>query len=211
LYYNIGMFGTKVLEKRISKYNSEIKVMKNLGSGIYIQANGLTQSGGIVESIWNSTIKELRKFRTPELQTVLILGLGAGTVAKLIRKTWPNSKITGVEIDPIMVDLGRKYLDLDKYKVNVKIQDAAKPLNKKFDLVIVDLYLGGNLPKKFTSIQFSRLVYGYVNEGGVAIFNRLLIKKNKSEVLKFEGKLGKIYKKVDVFYPPANIMFISGR
>ena len=40
--------GPKVLEKKKSKINGEIKVVKTLGLGTYIQVNGLTQSGGVV-------------------------------------------------------------------------------------------------------------------------------------------------------------------
>ena len=49
--------------------------------GIYIQANGLTQSGGIVESIWKST---LRQIKAKDINSILILGLGGGTLAKLL-------------------------------------------------------------------------------------------------------------------------------
>src|SRR5688572_6244371 len=115
------MLGTKTLEVRKSKFNGEIKVVKTFGMGIYIQSNGLTQSGGIVETIWKSTIRKLKN-KKPQVKTCLILGLGGGTVAKLIRKSWPNVKITGVDIDPMMVELGKKYLDLSEVKVDIKIQ-----------------------------------------------------------------------------------------
>ena len=45
------MLGIKILEERESKYNGHLRVVKTLGMGIYIQADGLTQSGGIVERI----------------------------------------------------------------------------------------------------------------------------------------------------------------
>ena len=54
------MLGTTVLEERDSKYNDRVRVVKTFGMGTYIQCNGLTQSGGIVETIWKQTLRKLR-------------------------------------------------------------------------------------------------------------------------------------------------------
>ena len=91
----------------------------------------------------------------------LILGLGGGTVAKLVRKKWPEAKITGVDIDPIMVELGEKYLGLREFDVDTKIGDAFDYLIKyqssainHFDLIIADLYNGDKYPEKFETSAF---------------------------------------------------------
>ena len=130
------MLGTSVLEERESEYNGHLKVVRTFGMGNYIQAEGLTQSGGIVESIWKSALKQVKE---KEVNSILILGLGGGTLAKLLRKKYPNAKITGVEIDPIMIELGKKYLDLDKYDIDIKIEDTNKFKFDEYDLVIVDM------------------------------------------------------------------------
>src|SRR3989338_7700264 len=103
--------------------------------GTYIQAGGLTQSGGIVEIIWKKTLKKV-KSEEGKVKSALILGLGGGTVAKLIRKNWPEAKITGVDIDPVMIELGKKYLHLDESQVKIKIQDATKVIPGKFNLLV---------------------------------------------------------------------------
>lgn len=189
------MFGTKVLEERESKFNGHIRVLKTWGMGTYIQAGGLTQSGGIVESIWKSTLRHI-PHTIYNIQNVLILGLGGGTVAKLIRKYYPEAKITGVEIDPIMIELGKKYLALEADKIY--IQDAGKPVSGQFDLVIVDLYQGD----KFVDLE----KFDFKN-AKLVIFNRLYYKNKKEETLKFGKKLQKYFRKVDYYYPPANLMF----
>lgn len=202
------MFGIKVLEERHSKYNKDIKVIKSLGFGTYIQVNGLTQSGGVVESIWKSTLK---KINNKDIKNCLILGLGGGTVANLIRKKYPNIKIVGVEIDPLMVELGNIYLGLKKSKVDIKIQDAFKLTKGIFDLIIVDIYCGNKFPKKFESEKFLSNIKNNLSNYGLVIFNRLFFKNNKKEVLVFEKKLKENFRKVDYFYPQANLMFICRR
>ncbi len=195
------MIGTKILEERKSKFNGELKVVKSFGLGTYIQANGLTQSGGIVEEIWTSTLK---KIRTKEIKSVLILGVGGGTVAKISRKFWPDTKISGVEIDPIMIELGKKYLGLSEIGIDIKIQDAIKIIRDKFDLVIVDLYQGDKFPEKFGSEKFLRSL----TRNKIVIFNRLYYGEKRPDAIKFGLKLQKVFKNVEYFYPEANLMFI---
>jgi len=194
------MIGTKVLEEQNSKFNGKVRVVKTWGMGTYIQAEGLTQSGGIVESIWKQTINKIKNLKF-KINNCLILGLGGGTVAKIIRKNWPEAKITGVEIDPVMVKLGSKYLGLDDAKVDIKIMDAGNySLNAKpYDLIIVDTYFGD---------KYIDLVTTDLSRSHVVIFNRLFYKDKKAEALEFGKKLEKIFPNVERFYPPANLMFI---
>lgn len=195
------MLGTTVLEERESEYNGHLRVLKTWGMGTYIQSEGLTQSGGIVESIWKSTLKQIKE---KEIDSVLILGLGGGTLAKLLRKKYPNAKITGIEIDPIMIELGKKYLDLEKYNINIKIEDANNIKFGNYDLVIVDMYSGDNFPKEFESDEFLKKLTKYKT----VIINRLYYGDKRPDTVRFGNKLEKNFKKVTWFYPEANLMFI---
>lgn len=203
------MLGTTILEERESKYNGHLRVLNTLGMGTYIQSNGLTQSGGIVENIWKSTLRQLRN-KNEEIKDILILGLGGGTVAKLLRKKYPSAKITGVEIDPIMIELGKKYLDLDKYNINIKIMNANKFLPAQagkfglYDLVVVDMYSGNNFPKEFESDEFLKKLTKFK----IVIINRLYYGDKRPDTVRFGNNLEKIFKKVTWFYPEANLMFI---
>lgn len=195
------MFGTKVLEERSSKYNKIIKVVRSLGLGTYIQVNGLTQSGGVVEQIWKSTLK---KVSDENINNILVLGLGGGTLAKLLRKKYPDAKITGVEIDEVMIELGKKYLDLDKYNIDIKIMDAKDFQFKNHDLVIVDMYSGDNFPKEFESDTFLKKLSKFPT----VIINRLYFGDKRPDTVRFGNKLEKIFSNVTWFYPEANLMFI---
>lgn len=195
------MLGTKILEERESEFNGHLKVFRTWGMGTYIQSNGLTQSGGIVESIWKSTLKQLNR-QPLAINNCLILGLGGGTVSKLLRNKYPDAKITGVEIDPLMIELGKKYLDLDKYDIDIQIVDAfvfLKNNRKKYDLVIVDTYLGDKY------VEFTGLNPAMAE---ITIFNRLYYGDKRPDTVRFGNKLEKIFKKVTWFYPEANLIFI---
>lgn len=207
------MLGTTVLEERESEFNGHLKVLRTWGMGTYIQAGGLTQSGGIVESIWRQTLKNVNDkkisgacFSEINVKSILILGLGGGTLAKLLRKKYPDAKITGVEIDPIMIELGKKYLKLDEYKVEIKIADANNyTLNAMpYDLVVVDMYSGDSFPEEFESDEF----LNKLKQFPVVIINRLYYGEKRPNTVRFGNKLEKIFNKVTWFYPEANLMFI---
>jgi spermidine synthase len=210
------MFGTKILEERKSKFNGELKVVRTLGFGTHIQAEGLTQSGGLVESIWKSTLKRIVNCKL-KIKNCLILGLGGGTVAKLIRKNWSEARITGVDIDSVMIELGKKYLNLNEYKVDILIADASNLSNlsnlpnwpnSKFDLIIVDLYQGDKYPEKFETENYIQLVRSNLTRSGIVVFNRLYYGDKRPQAVKFGNRLKKIFSKVSWFYPEANLMFL---
>ncbi len=208
------MLGTKVIEEKTSKFNGNLRVVRSLGMGTYIQSGGLTQSGGVVETIWKQTLRKIpnSKFQTPNC---LILGLGGGTVAKLIRKKWQSAKITGVDIDPKIVELGKKYLGLSKQNLKIEIADVREYLfrvagsnPKSYDLIIVDLYNGDQFPKEFESKNYIHLMRTVLKGGGMIIFNRLYYGDKRPMAVRFGRKLEKIFNEVSWFYPEANLMFI---
>jgi spermidine synthase len=209
--------GIKVLEEVESPYNGKITVIKSFGFGTYLQVDGLTQSGGILTRIWNKVLKKIR-YAKSDIQNILILGLGGGSVVGLIKKYWPEAKITAVDIDPVIVGLGEKYLGLNKNGVKVVISDAYKFLTSnvshrtsKFDLILVDLYRGDEFPKEFHTEKFVKLVKSNLVGDGTAVFNRLYYGDKRSESVKFGNMLEKSFSKVKVVYPEANIMFVCSK
>lgn len=206
--------GTHILEEVESPVNGKITVIRSLVFGTYIQVGGLTQSGGILYNVWKKPLKKVARQYSPA-KNILILGLGGGTLVKLVNEFWPNAKITAVDIDPIMVEMGKKYLGLDTNKVKIYISDALNFLTTDkrqsetgYDLILIDLYIGFNYPAKFEQDKFLKLVHKTLPSDGMVIFNRLYYGDKRSVAVKFGERLDKIFSKVDVVYPEANIMFV---
>jgi len=205
------MLGTKIIEEVHSPINGKIEVVKSLGFGTYIKVEGLTQSGGVVYDVWKSTLKEVKKEK-PEITKSLILGLGGGSAAKLVKKYWPKAKIIGVDIDPVMIRLGKKYLGLQD--IEIRIEDADKFIRKqllagiKYDLVLIDMYIGDKVPGKFQSDKFIEAIQKLLSEDGVAIFNRLYFGEKRPEAVKFGNRLESLFSNVDYVYPEANLMLV---
>ncbi len=217
---------TEVLAEKESPVNGRIKVVKSLGFGTYIQVNGLTQSGGVVYEVWRTVLKKL-SHQSLTISHCLILGLGGGSAAKLIKKYWPQAEITGVDIDSTMVELGKKYLGLPDIKT--VIDDAenflltishparrsyassvagGQPSAIKYDLILVDTYLGDNFPKKFERDDFLIRIKHLLSPNGLAVFNRLYYGDKRGEAMRFASKLEKAFSKVKYVFPEANVMFV---
>lgn len=199
--------GMTILEKTYSKYNGEIEVIKDFTWGAYIKVGGLTQSGGIITRIWQDSLESVLKGK-PHIKDCLILGLGGGTVAKLVSQYWVDTKITGIDIDKKMINLGKKYLGLDKVNINIKIEDASDFDITLYDLILVDLYTGDKFPEKFEKEKFLTKVKNSLNLDGIAIFNHLYGTSHRREAIKFGRALEKVFKRVEYIYPQANIMYI---
>lgn len=142
------------------------------------------------------------------------MGLGGGGIAKIVRKNWPNVKITGVDIDPVIVDLGKKYLGLRETETEIIIKDAyeycakCKILNTKYDLICVDIYVGNEVPEKFQKEDFLELVLKLLDPEGIAVFNRLYYDEKRKIARDFERKLEKVFSEVTPVYPQANVLFV---
>ena len=204
-------FKNKILKTIYSPINGKIEVIKSLAFGTYISIGGLTQSGGIVYEIWKKTLGRIKK-QKPDVKNCLILGLGGGSVSKIIKKYYPNAKITGVEIDKNMIKLGEKYLELRDIKsiVDDAYSFSQKELRtkNKYNLIIVDLYLGDKFPEKFETNEFLETIKRLLFREGMVIFNRLYYDKKRKEAILFANRLQKIYNNVEYFYPEANLMLI---
>lgn len=82
----------------------------------------------------------------PEPQSLLLLGLGGGTVLRQLRHLLPHTRMSAVEIDPDMIRLARKYMHIDTLDIEIIPADAFHFLEtdtRRFDLLIDDLYRCG--------------------------------------------------------------------
>ena len=97
----------------------------------------------------------------PEPRTVLVAGLGGGTLPTALAELLPNVRIDVVEIDPRVVDAARKYFDFQETeRIRVHIRDArvfvkrALQQERQYDLVILDAYSGDYIPEHLMTAEF---------------------------------------------------------
>lgn len=109
-------------------------------------------------------------------QDILILGLGGGTVVKQFLGLF-NACIDVVEVNPNVVKLAEVYFDIkESDRLRIFITDALdyiKNKEKKYDVIIVDVFEGDVVPDKFTTPEFMQLAASRLTEKGVMVANTI--------------------------------------
>lgn len=108
------------------------------------------------------------------VQSAALIGLAAGTMAKELTTAYGPIPIDGVEIDPKIVDVGRKYFDMSEPNLNVVVQDGRYFLsttNKQYDIIGIDAYRQPYIPFHLTTREFFDQVQAHLTPDGVAIVN----------------------------------------
>jgi predicted O-methyltransferase YrrM len=113
-----------------------------------------------------------------DIKSVLLIGLGAGSVVHLLRRDFGvRAPITAVEIDPVMVDVAREHFDLDGWRnLEVVVADAAEWIaraTRRFDLVVIDAFYEAQVPASLRTAEFARDLRERIAPGGWLLFNQV--------------------------------------
>jgi spermidine synthase len=191
-----------------SKYNQKIQVIKSYGQN-ELWVNDIRQSGGHISGLWKHALDGINRM-IEHPKNVLIFGVGGGTVFKLIRKLYPQTKIDVVDIDAEIIRIARKYFDLEKIGVShYYCVDAGKFVASiKYDLVIVDLYIGEHVPDFVITPNFMNKLATLITPNGHFIINYY-----DESAEKRENKLQKLleiqFKQVQAIPVYENMMFFG--
>ena len=111
----------------------------------------------------------------PDAKRVLVLGLGGGAITKRWWRDYPGMTIDTVEIDPVVIDVARRFFGLpDDARLTVTNADARRYVQtttKTYDVVIVDTYYADSIPFHMTTSEFLREVKAKMSPGGVLAYN----------------------------------------
>jgi len=174
-----------------SDFNGEIQLIK-FANTLRLEVGGLTQSGDIMVWIWSVAIKNLLpKNFSPE--NILILGLGGGSALFWLRRHFPKSHLTVVEIDPVMIEISQKYFHIGRIKdLTIVNLDAVKfikncKLNANhWSLILMDCYQGFLTPTGFDEVE---ALTKMKQLGGAILLNRLYWDEHKTITDDFVAKI----------------------
>lgn len=185
-----------------SDYNGELELTQINGK-TYLNTLHTNYSYGSLQRILKFSLLHVNLSKAKE---ILVLGLGGGCVLKTIRDEFHFSgKITAVDIDPVIIEIADKEFGVvQDDKTTIICSDAfdyVKNDNHKFDLIIIDLFIDNEVPKKFLLPEFWKEIIKETATNGDIIFNTLCdpftdIESVKSK-LKKRGFTWEIYRHVE--------------
>ncbi|HEX6510667.1 MAG TPA: fused MFS/spermidine synthase, partial [Chloroflexota bacterium] len=112
--------------------------------------------------------------RPEDVRSAAIIGLAAGTIARDLTSAYGPMPIDGVEIDPKIIDVGRRYFNMTEPNLNAIAQDGryyVTTTSKKYDLIGIDAYRQPYIPFHLTTRQFFQEVRDHLTANGVAVIN----------------------------------------
>lgn len=103
------------------------------------------------------------------------LGNAAGTTARSFGVYYPETSIDGVELDPAVTEVGRRWFGLDDNpRLTVHTADARPYLaatRARYDLIMIDAYRQPYVPFYLATREFFRLCRQRLAPGGIVALN----------------------------------------
>lgn len=109
------------------------------------------------------------------VRRVLVIGNAGGTTARVLAAEYPGIAIDGVELDPVVTELARQYMGMDRIpNLHVITADGRAYIdttNARYDLIVVDAYRQTYIPFYLATQEFFSLVRNHLNPGGAVALN----------------------------------------
>jgi spermidine synthase len=174
----------KIHQKK-SVYSKNLEVTWNNGY-LVLDSENTNYSYGSLQRVLKKGLKYIGYERIRGFQSVLVLGVAGGSVIETLKKEIKfDGIITGVEIDPVVVELATKYFGLGKYNnVSIVIDDAfefALKTKEKYDLIIIDVFQDTTMPNFLFEDFFINRINFLLNVNGFILFNTMVLTKNDTE------------------------------
>jgi spermidine synthase len=146
-------------------------------------------------------------FTPQQLRRVGIIGLAGGTIAHQFTQLYGPVPIDGVEIDPAIVDVGRKYFNMNEPNLHVYVQDGRtfiETTQAQYDLVAIDAFQQPYIPFQLTTREFFTAIRSHLSSTGVVAINTGHTAQDFRLVQAFINTMSQVFPSVYVFNLPGS-------
>lgn len=170
-YYNRPSVETLAMEPlRLIRHGKALRLRAPEGTYSYYHPKYLFTGLG-----WDAQTGSLLLARRA-IRSILILGLGGGTVARQCRALFPDALIVGVELNRRVIDLAYQPFALRSTDLKVVIMAGEKYLrktNRRFDAILDDMWIPHHPDQRavLTDPEWSKLVFSRITPGGIYAAN----------------------------------------
>jgi len=114
----------------------------------------------------------------PDPHSILIIGLGGGTLPRTLRKLLPDSDIDVVEIDPAVVSVAKQYFGYHTDAHQQVFEEDGRAYvrrmlrtDKRYELIMLDAYDHQYIPEHLLTLEFLSQVRSLLVPGGIVAAN----------------------------------------
>lgn len=177
-------FSRKKILRINSEHNDLIEVVR-AGDKLILDGLNVNYSFGSLHRLFRQVFN-LVNVRKKRPEKVLLLGFGAGSCAYILnREMGLQCRITGVEIDPEVISIAKKYFGAaDDLLISIVEADACRFVREhreKYDMIVVDVYNDFSVPLCCQTKEFLENIKVMLRKGGMLIFNKMLYNHDMKE------------------------------
>ncbi|MDF1499833.1 MAG: fused MFS/spermidine synthase [Anaerolineales bacterium] len=180
-------------------------LMLNEGQGIHsIYAPGMTATYGTWDYFLAAPF-----FYPPEteieVKRVGIVGLAAGTIAKQYTEVFGPVQIDGWEIDPMIIEVGRRWFDMNEANLNAIAQDGRWGIAHSphtYTVIGVDAYRLPYIPFHLTTVEFFEILHDHLDPQGTVVINVGRTPQDRRIIEGMVGTLQVVFESVHVVDVP---------
>lgn len=152
-----------------------------------------------------------------QLQRVLLLGLGMGSIPLLLEKHFHQKlHYTAVEVDEVVLDFASQYGPLSDLEspIDLYCADAAafvQQCEEQFDLIIVDIFIDDQVPAVFEQLPFLEQLRDLLTPDGLVLYNRLAAHSTAKVATErfYESRFKSVFPKASYFDVQGNWILSS--
>jgi len=159
---------------QVAEYNGVRYLFLNEGQGIH---SVYDPNNVLVLGTWDY-FSIAPYFNAPAIahppQRVAIVGLAAGTIARQFTEIYGPVPIDGIEIDPVITQVGRDWFDMNQPNLNVIVGDGRYALAhsaQRYSVIGVDAYRLPYIPWHLTTREFFLTAREHLTDDGVVVVN----------------------------------------
>lgn len=174
----------------LKEIHSEISgklYVRRAGGRIVVDTDLVNYSHGSLHQVFQRAFKKINPFENKDISHVLVLGFGAGSIYQILRKEQHfKGIITGIELDPTMINLFQEFHGNDDPLLDLRQQDAfefVQMAEVQYDLIVIDLFVQDDVPDQFFTTEFVGTIQLLLAPNAFLIWN--LILTNESHQHKF--------------------------
>jgi spermidine synthase len=119
----------------------------------------------------------LLKAYNPGARDVLFVGLGGGSSPKRLWRDFPDLRLQGVELDPVVRDVAYRFFELPRDpRLRIAVDDGRRYLDRnerRWDAILIDAFFADAIPFHLFTSEFLQLARSRLNPGGVILTNTI--------------------------------------
>ncbi len=149
---------------------------------LVLDSKNTNYSYGSLQRILRIGLKRIGFETIKSMSNILVLGVAGGSVIKtLVDEIDFKGKITGVEIDPKIIEIANQYFKLNEISnLEIIIDDAFEFVLKTkstYDLIIIDVFQDTIMPNFLFETFFTNRIGTLLNTKGFLLFNTICLSK----------------------------------